>query len=310
MVAETKNMAVGPGRKLLLGKRDRSGLLQESNGSYVEGVLGNDGELYVNEITKEGTYGLPLEGVTATEFLKYFVLPEMEVERILNCVRYKYLKAIYISNIQDPSRLISSQHNKAFKALSGLRVWQGDSPERKNNDYFWQKEGFSQEAKDQLDWQKERDELEIVISLIKLMYKNNLSGVYKELIAIKPGLHEICIHDNYFDSNIEVDRSPRNEVFNMLRGKERELQLDVLPNEINKNSYFSYAPCHVTEGPFVFRKSLDVSYFNEIRKIQSENDLHKLQKKFHILNYFTPRIDSREKLNNFLEKAKNFRSFR
>jgi hypothetical protein len=67
-------------------------------------------------------------------------------------------------------------------------------------------------------------------------------------------------------------------VFRMLRNKEElsALKLQGLPAEINKNNYISYAPCSVTEGPFVFRKNLSVSYYDELRRITAKEQLHEL----------------------------------
>ena len=56
--------------------------------------------------------------------LRYFVRPEMEVERIFNCVRYKYIKAIYLSEFNTLSQLLDARYNKAFQTLAGLSAVQ------------------------------------------------------------------------------------------------------------------------------------------------------------------------------------------
>ena len=157
-------------------------------------------------------------------------------------------------------------YNKAFQTLAGLKVYQGNTKHRKKNDAFWQEAGFRASTK-QLNWEKERQELQEIISLIKKMYTPNYSQIYAELIAIKPGFHEIWLHDDYFKVILKGSKS-RDHVFRMLHGKGNLLgfSLHKMPAEINKNSYFSYAPCNVTVGPFVFRKNISVSYFDEIRK--------------------------------------------
>jgi hypothetical protein len=100
-------------------------------------------------------------------------------------------------------------------------------------------------------------------------------------------------------------------VFRMLRNKEElsALKLQGLPAEINKNNYISYAPCSVTEGPFVFRKNLSVSYYDELRRITAKEQLHELNDKFHILDYYTHDLSTRNKLGTFLEKARPFCKF-
>jgi len=78
---------------------------------------------------------------------------------------------------------------------------------------------------------------------------------------------------------------------------------------INKNSYFSYAACCITEGPFVFRKNIKTSYYKEIRKIKSEKQRNQVNIKFHILDYYHGNISTKEKLAEFLEEAKRFRDY-
>ena len=96
------------------------------------------------------------------------------------------------------------------------------------------------------------------------------------MIAIKPGFHELYIHSDYFDKEtIPTDDTIRSEVFRLLRCfsdlRTSEInKLDKMPPEINKKNYLTYASCNITEGPFVFRKSIETSYFDEIRKIKSK----------------------------------------
>lgn len=61
----------------------------------------------------------------------------MEVERIFNNLRYKYLNSIYLSGFLNPSEFIDSKYyNKAFQALAGLNVRQGRAKIKRDNDYF------------------------------------------------------------------------------------------------------------------------------------------------------------------------------
>jgi len=146
---------------------------------------------------------------------------------------------------------------------------------------------------------------------MKSIESQSVNNLYAELIAIKPGFHELYIHDDFFEE-MPKGVTNRDEVFRMLRcqGELENIFLDKLPAEINNNSYFSYAPCNVTEGPFVLRKSVAVSYFNEIRKIKSKKMLGQLEDNFHILCYQkSSSLDTREKLFQMLEKAKVYCGF-
>ncbi|MBC8019109.1 MAG: hypothetical protein H7X83_11410 [Verrucomicrobia bacterium] len=261
--------------------------------------------LSLNDIGKR-YFNLPQP--SAQDILPYLVTPEMEVERIFNSLRYKYLLAVLLSNVPDPKTHLHYSYNKAFQSLAGLTVYQGNPPVRKPNDDFWREAGFTAKAKD-LDWQKEQVELKRILTLLKIISRKSLSRVYAELIAIKPGFHELYLHKDYFDPDtIPTGTSPRDLVFRMLRNKEdlSSLMLSKLPQEMNKRNYFGYAPCNVTEGPFVFRKSIDVSYFDEIRRIRTKRQIRALKDKFHILDYYRHDLSTQGKLEKFLELAEPF----
>jgi hypothetical protein len=243
--------------------------------------------------------------------LKYLVTPEMEVERIFNCLRFKYLNAIYLSKFENPQQFITYKYNKAFQTLSGLTIYQGNPPQRRVNDSYWQDAGFTTEARDQ-NWQKEHHDMQRVIAILKRISTQPLTRLYAELIAIKPGFHELYVHHNYFErSTMPRGKSPRDEVFRLLRnvGDISALSLNRLPAEINKNNYISYAPCNVTEGPFVCRKRPSVSYVTEIQQITSKDRIHELEDSFHILDYYRHDLSTREKLAEFLVMAKPFCAF-
>lgn len=108
--------------------------------------------------------------------------------------------------------------------------------------------------------------------------------------------------------------NPRSIVFRLLRhiddSEINEINnLERLPSDINGKSYFTYASCNVTEGPFVSCKSSEISYYDEIRAIKTKQDLEKLEDKFFILDYYHKNIDSKEKLKEVLLEAEKFRRF-
>ncbi len=307
-------------KKLLLANVSKSGLFKSKDGDSIQVEINNQGQLYVNKVTskfalipldlslrKIGEIYLGLKDPSVNQMLKYLVLPEMEVERIFNNLRYKYLKAIHLSGFCKPNELINACYNKAFQSLAGIQIYQGSTKSRKNNDYFWKAAGFKNITRKEINWDEDRQSLGVVLGFIKKMNVRGIGKTYVELIAIKPGFHEICIHKNYFEDAVKYDGTPRDKAFRLLRGYKEQLRLDKMPAEINRKSYFSYAPCNVTEGPFVFRKKITTSYFDEIHRTDKKDKKHELLKQFHVLFY--SRVDSRKQLMELLKKAEKFRHF-
>ncbi len=136
-------------------------------------------------------------------------------------------------------------------------------------------------------------------------------SIYAELIAIKPGFHEIWLHDNYFDiehSDISQLLKPRDKIFSLLQTNKNisGLTISTLPRDINSKSYFSYASCAITEGPIVYRKDKSLSYFQEIRNIETKAQKKKLLNNFIILDYQEPKLNTRTQLSNFIEMASKY----
>ena len=232
---------------------------------------------------------------------------ELSFSPTFNSVRYRYLSAIYLSDFDNPQQYMDSSYNKAFQALAGIEVTQANDAEKKDNDYFWQEVGLSRQARD-LDWGKDIADLDRILGILRI---NNLRfdypKLYKELIAIKPGFHELMIHGDYFDKT-PVGDTLRDNVLRMLRGIDGndDYHVRTLPQDIETITYFRYAPCHVTEGPFALRKSLAVSYFDEICKIDSKEKLECVSDNFYMVVYNKLAIDSKVKLTTCLNETKKF----
>ncbi|HLD54806.1 MAG TPA: hypothetical protein VJB35_00960 [Candidatus Nanoarchaeia archaeon] len=314
------------GKRLLLINKNRDKLFKTIDSKYLEIEVDNSGELSVYELSKDlirvkidsslrkiGETFLGLNDPSVPQILNYFILPEMEVERIFNNLRYKYLKAIQLSKFENPNKLINAEYNKSFQALADINVYQGNTQNRQSNDSFWKNAGFTQTTKDNIDFDMEKKELAFIISYFRSLELSNFNKIYSELIAIKPGFHELLIHEDYFnETSIPKDKGIRSKVFRLLKGKGELSELEpnrLLPHEINSKSYFTYASCNITEGPFVFRKSISVSYYDEIRKIKSIKDLEKFKDNFYFLNYCNHELNTIQKLNDFLLKAEKFRYF-
>jgi len=312
-------------RSFLLIDSKREKLFKTGEGKYIEVMTSPDGKLTVKKVDQSirktivedmslrriGIEFLGLNNPSVPQMLKCLVIPEMEVERIFNNMRYKYLQAIDLAGFSNPDKYISADYNKAFQALAGKTIYQGNTSDRKENDLFYEDAGFTDEVRDELELNIEGDEMTFILHYIRYSEQNDYARIYAELIAIKPGFHELMVHDDYFDeSSYPAPDGVRSQVFRMLRGigELLDLELDGLPRDINTKSYFTYGSCNVTEGPFVYRKSVSTSYYEELQKIRSRSDIDRLNNNFHFLNYYNS-IKTTDEFKNLLDRADKFRGF-
>lgn len=256
---------------------------------------------------------LRLNDPSFNEVLNYFVTPEMEIERIFNNLRYNYLECIYRSGLESPQKFINADYNKAFQSLTGINVYQGSAKNRKDNDSFWREAGFKKPSDIGITFDPEHKDLKFILDYIRNFHQDDFNRIYRELIAIKPGFHELWLHKDFYDS-VPTGDKPRSLILRQLRlknnpdignGKKRSR----LPRDINSQSYLTYASCNITEGPFVFRKSIKISYYDEIRKIKTRSELNKLKEHFNILDYCDGSIRSLDDLKRILDDAERFKGF-
>jgi hypothetical protein len=198
--------------------------------------------------------------------------PLHRIEHIFNRLRWKYLQAIACSPAlcDSPSQAISAKYNWAFLALAGLTLRQKPDRPRQGNDWFWESMGFDPSARHDLDWQVEREALAAALHDLIRDSSETATTTYAEVIALKPGFHEAWLHDEFPNDAYEGPDKPRGRVFAILRGSPLDL-LDLdgsFPADLNSaDAFLGYAPCSVTEGPFVRRKRPDVSYFEELKGV-------------------------------------------
>ncbi len=321
-----KNHSEYTKKKLFLTTKLKDRLFyNEKEDYYLELEFINNGLLNVHKISKKlkrtslnyslrkiGEEFLEFKDPTVNKMLNYLVFPEMEVERIFNNLRYKYLNSIYLSNFENPQKFLNQNYNRTFQALARMNVYQGNTSDRKDNDDFWKSKGFKEIAIIKNNFNIEKIDLKFIIRYLNNLKVDNFNKIYSELIAIKPGFHEMWMHGNYFED--KYNKPPRNpskenekeKIFRRLRGLGNlsDLIFKVMPNDLKKwNSYFTYASCAITEGPFVLRKNVSISYFDEIKRISSKKDIRALEKSFEILDYRQSNLNSREKLGLFLENT-------
>lgn len=149
------------------------------------------------------------------DIFNYLLPGDMKIERIFNCIKYKYLLSILKSGFDEPSKFLHSSYNRPFQALAGKNVYQGNVDVRKDNDDIFKEVGFKSPEETGVNFEEEINEFNFIIRFLRKYYQNDLPKVYRELIAIKPGLHELLIHGNYFDLAKKhqdvVDKNKMNE---------------------------------------------------------------------------------------------------
>ncbi len=181
------------------------------------------------------------------------------IERVLNRLRWKYLKAIALSPglREHPARAVSYAFNAAFLSLAGVE----QTP-------HWRDMGFDPRARVDLHWEQEHKEL--AAALRALPSCQGATGTYAETLALKPGFHEAWAHEAFPLDAPEGPETPRGRVFAVLRGSSLDL-IDLAggyPTDLSDpKGFLAYAPCAVTEGPFVRRRHQGVSYFTELKRV-------------------------------------------
>ena len=237
-----------------------------------------------------------LESEEPTEIFKYLVNPFMEIERIFNTIRFKYLSAI-LKGRRDPQEYISSEFNALFRVLAGFSLRNDLKGVRARKLAF--AEGFDVDAIPLIDVSREKHELKIILKYLFDVFSSDLPGLYRELIAIKPGFHEIWADDNWAeDGHVEgLKDSPykdrRTLVLKEIHGlinPAPHLDLRNVIYEISIPAFMTYAPCNVTEGPFVYRKRADISYYQLLRDRERIN----LSDHFFIYDYWGKEIREKD----------------
>ena len=181
------------------------------------------------------------------------------IELVLNRLRWKYLQAIALSPAlrERPSQAVSLAFNSAFLSLVGSE----QTP-------HWRGMGFAACARHELGWDQERENL--ASALRELTRCQDATTTYAEALALKPGFHEAWVHETFPEDAQEGPGTPRGRVFGILRGSQLGL-IDLAghyPADLSDPSCFlGYAPCAVTEGPFVRRRHQEVSYFAELELV-------------------------------------------
>jgi hypothetical protein len=159
------------------------------------------------------------------------------------------------------------------------------------DDRHWINRGFDIKAKHEIDWQVERDSLARAVEGLFECHDSDPTLTYAELIALKPGFHEVWHHESLAIKATENPDSHRGRVFARIYGNSVPLKeaLGIYPPDVSHpEDYQGFAGCAVTEGPIVRRRSPEVSYFTELCRIgMVEDRVHRqnaLRGSFHVLD--------------------------
>lgn len=326
-------------KKLLLANDKKTGLYWCAGPKkhLIEVSFDKNGHLSVYEVDEKfnrfekqtslwalGQDCLGLKDPSVPQMLKFLVTPEMEVERIFNCLRYKYLEKLELGHKNRPSDYITAECNELFKALGGFpfRNVKKKNLKKKHNQVL-RRHGFR--SNDSIDIDDERKDLDFIIRYMRNICFDNGAGkdkkvdLYKELIAIKPGAHEIYMdlfngHEHWESYCPQKGTISKYNVLKMMHNvckRNYRINVDKVNSEIRVPSYLTYATCYITEGPFVFRKNLSVSYYKDLKKIKEGADKSRFRSKFHYLDYFREkeRLSNVQALRSLLKSAEKFKTY-
>lgn len=300
---------IQPDKKLLLTDRKRERLYFDGQ-HLVEVEFIENGNLAVSKVSIQGRISRIsmgkmslselsaryLESEEPTKILKYMVSPFQEVDRIFNALRVKYLLAVQHGR-RNPQEYASAEFNALFKVLAGFPLRNDPKGIRARN--LALAEGFNVDALPLMDVSREKQEMKVILKYLFDVFSSDLQGMYRELIAIKPGFHEIWADNNWADNgHIEgLRESPykdrRSQVLREIHGLIKpilHLDLTNITYELNIPAFLTYAPCNSTEGIISYRRSNDISCYQILRNHKSVN----LSDYFLIYDYYGRSITEKE----------------
>lgn len=314
------------GRSFLLSSRDKKGLLIRKSNRY-EIHFNKDCAISVNTISelgereqtdeftslrKIGIILLRMTDPTVRQVLGYLVLPEVEVERIFNSLRFKYLSVLLKTDSRyKPYEYITSDCNDFFKALIG-RVPRGTAKRSKSGKIASILSDNCVPKGTHIRYDKEYTDLAFILKYLLNCSPRKKSAVYRELISIKPGFHEVFMDKvHQFEHRVDLQDSKKKDrrssvlrMIHRLPDKQKENWPDIA-HEINARTYITYATCNITEGPFIYRRFLDQSYFTALHRMPKGATVSNFNRDFAFLDYKRC-IPSKVALTNLLCTASTF----
>jgi hypothetical protein len=263
------------GRWLLIADPGGAGLLRLANGSLaalrIDSRSGALNCTWASSLRDVGRRFLGLRAPSVPQVLRRLVTPEMELERIFNVLRYEYVRGI-LTLERSPERvaaLLHASHNSFCKALLGMPVRGKKGTARR----LLRKYGASTRGAPAVG--EATEALRAVLAFLFRLPTSTaqLRRLYAELIAIKPGLHEIWrdsldlgrphwagLRDRLAAHPKDTDRRIRVLArFHGLASQPIAWSDERLANQINSYAYRSFAPCNITEGPCFMRKRPDIA---------------------------------------------------
>jgi hypothetical protein len=295
-------------------KHNRYEIHLHSNGTVSTSRVDENGERIpapeLDTLRKIGKLVLSNPDPSVNQVRGLLITAEIEVERIFNSLRFKYLYSLLKADKKyQPGEYITSYCNYLFNAMTHRPIRGTKKQDMKKK---WKEvclyEGMP--ANSFIDVSNEKSSLEFILNY----FLNNFeeSEFYPELIAIKPGFHEVYmdkVHGFEHGEGIE-GKDFRADIFRRIHRMKpvRKKHPPAGRREINAHRFLGYAPCNVTEGPFYYRKSPRISAFAGLRKIPKRATARDFEVQFNVLDYMEC-LTSTKKLTEFLGKAKAFLTY-
>ena len=215
-----------------------------------------------------------------------------QVEVALNLLRLTYLQAIGRSGAlrNTPAQAASHQCNEAFVVLCGIEGDRSQVAGSQQVEAYLSSIGFDPRLRNLLDWERGKDALNRGLQALRRMPEAP-ARILAELYSIKPGFHEVWLHDDYPDDVRENPDHPVGRILGVIRGRQSQV-LHPSHAEFERLTdlgfFLRHAACALTEGPMVRRRPGVDSYFDILQGIGPERSVsirrRRIEEGFHVLD--------------------------
>ncbi len=289
----------------------------EFKGSYAESLRGLGRQVF--------GWGDP----SVPAVLSRLVTPEMEIERIFNCYRHKYVRSL--ASREQPrewvaERLTSCGGNDLFTALIG-GTFRGDTGGVRRQRVLAQHGFGSKPLPENFDTEAVELQRAVRLLLDDPRESNRRDGSYRELLAIKPGFHErwylpqvhvqhnkdvLCEAMRRKEKHQQVTTDLRRAIVLLsFHGVNNDEILDLKTVRQEMSRYRQFSQCHATEGPCFARKCAKVDLRDALpgaaRADASPDGGHEtLRRHCWVYDYREAICEDQESISNVLKRMEKF----
>jgi len=323
------------GRRLCVADPDGPGLLLGKNKEPVSVIIDPEsGEAKFSRIDAKslrdlGRQVFGWDDPSVPTVLRRLVTPEMEIERLLNCYRHKYLLCL---DSRGKSRAwvaerLSAAWNDLYLVLIGATL--RNDPGGRRGRALLRESGFDPDDLSH-DFEQEKSQLKQMKDLLLKAARPNSQArgeTYRELIAMKPGFHELWYrpgdHRTYNEELLDRVRGTRTKsgrvpadvrrckVLLSFHGSMESQKIDLATVGNELGSFWRFSPCHATEGPCFLRRSARLPLRSLLLQIAQEASLQDdgqpaLKKGCLVYDYRAKLCDGRSSLRSVLKQTEKF----